>query len=121
MTTVLASADGQYVYFKTTATAERPKLPSPQAFPQTRHVDRLINKADGYGWLPLNVTYRLRCYQPETGAVTELFQHGFDFDVTSVSAPDAMSQSYMTSNPTTIVTLREAPIVMMRQPARPSS
>lgn len=86
VTTVLASADGQYVYFKTTATAERPKLPSPQAFPQTRHVDRLINKADGYGWLPLNVTYRLRCYQPETGAVTELFQHGFDFDVTSVSA-----------------------------------
>lgn len=86
VTTVLASADGQYVYFKTTATAEQPKLPSPQAFPQTRHVDRLINKADGYGWLPLNVTYRLRCYQPETGAVTELFQHGFDFDVTSVSA-----------------------------------
>lgn len=86
VTTVLASADGQYVYFKTTATAEQPKLPSPQAFPQTRHVDRLINKADGYGWLPLNVTYRLRGYQPETGAVTELFQHGFDFDVTSVSA-----------------------------------
>lgn len=86
VTTVLASADGQYVYFKTTATAEQPKLPSPQAFPQTRHVDRLINKADGYGWLPLSVTYRLRCYQPETGAVTELFQHGFDFDVTSVSA-----------------------------------
>ena len=86
VTTVLASADGQYVYFKTTATAEQPKLPSPQAFPQTRHVDRLINKADGYGWLPLNVTYRLRCYQPTTGAVTELFQHGFDFDVTSVSA-----------------------------------
>ncbi|QCZ49345.1 S9 family peptidase [Levilactobacillus brevis] len=86
VTTVLASADGQYVYFKTTATAEQPKLPSPQAFPQTRHVDRLINKADGYGWLPLNVTYRLRCYQPETGAVTELFQHGFDFEVTSVSA-----------------------------------
>ncbi|MBY7145619.1 S9 family peptidase [Levilactobacillus brevis] len=86
VTTVLASADGQYVYFKTTATAEQPKLPSPQAFPQTRHVDRLINKADGYGWLPLNVTYRLRGYQPEMGAVTELFQHGFDFDVTSVSA-----------------------------------
>ena len=85
VTTVLASADGQHVYFKTTATAEQPKLPSPQTFPQTRHVDRLINKADGYGWLPLNVTNRLRCYQPETGAVTELFQHGFDFDVTSVS------------------------------------
>lgn len=83
--TVIAAADGRSVFFKTTATTEHPKLPSPQKFPQTRHVDRLINKADGYGWLPLDVTYRLRRYQPATGVVDELFQQGNDFNLTSVS------------------------------------
>lgn len=83
--TVLAAADGRSIFFKTTETAEQPKLPSPQKFPQTRHVERLINKADGYGWLPLNVTYRLRRYQPATGVVDELFQQGVDFSLTSVS------------------------------------
>lgn len=83
--TVIAAADGWSVFFKTTETAEQPKLPSPQKFPQTRHVERLINKADGYGWLPLNVTYRLRRYQPATGVVEELFQQGADFSLTSVS------------------------------------
>lgn len=84
--TVLATADGTSVFFKTTETAEQPKLPSPQAFPQTRHVERLINKADGYGWLPLDVTYRLRRFVPATGVVEELFQQANDFSLTSVSA-----------------------------------
>lgn len=83
--TVIASADGTSVYFKTTATAEQPKLPSPQAFPQTRHVERLINKADGYGWLPLQVTYRLRRYQVATDTVEEIRQQAADFRLTSVS------------------------------------
>ncbi|WP_125583794.1 S9 family peptidase [Levilactobacillus cerevisiae] len=83
--TVIAAADGSSVYFKTTETAEQPKLPSPQAFPQTRHVERLVNKADGYGWLPLDVTYRLRRFQPATGLVEEIQQQGFDFSLTSVS------------------------------------
>lgn len=84
--TVIAAADGQSVYFKTTATTERPKLPSPEAFPQPRHVERLINKADGYGWLPLHVTYRLRRYVPASGVVEEIFQRASDFTLTSVSA-----------------------------------
>jgi len=58
--TVMAAADGQSVYFKTTETAELPKLPNQEKFPKTRHVTRLVNKADGYGWLPQDVTYRLR-------------------------------------------------------------
>lgn len=83
--TVIAAADGQSVYFKTTETTERPKLPSPEAFPKPRHVERLINKADGYGWLPLHVTYRLRRYLPASGTVEEVFQRPYDFTLTSVS------------------------------------
>lgn len=84
--TVIASADGSSVFFKTTETTEQPKLPSPQALPKTRHVERLINKADGYGWLPLAVTYRLRRFRPATGVIEELHQQSFDFSLTSVSA-----------------------------------
>ena len=84
--TVLAAADGHSIYFKTTATTEKPKLPNTEKFPVTRHVGRLINKADGYGWLPEKVTYRLRRYLPTSGALEELFQTPYDFDLTSVSA-----------------------------------
>ena len=48
--TVIAAADGRSVYFKTTETAELPKLPNQEKFPWTRRVTRLINKADDYGW-----------------------------------------------------------------------
>lgn len=84
--TVIAAADGRSVYFKTTETAELPKLPNQEKFPRTRRVTRLINKADGYGWLPQDATYRLRRYVPATGAVEEVSQYGFDFSLTSVSA-----------------------------------
>lgn len=84
--TVIAAADGHSVYFKTVETAELPKLPNQETFPQTRHVTRLINKADGYGWLPQDAVYRLRRYLPATGAVEEVYQRGFDFELTSVSA-----------------------------------
>lgn len=84
--TVIAAADGQSIYFKTTETAEKPKLPNQETFPQTRHVTRLINKADGYGWLPQDGVYRLRRYLPSTGAVEEISQQGDDFSLTSVSA-----------------------------------
>lgn len=83
--TVIAAADGQSVYFKTTETAELPKLPNQEKFPKTRHVTRLVNKADGYGWLPQDATYRLRRYLPATGAVAEICQQGADFSLTSVS------------------------------------
>ncbi|MFC6275152.1 S9 family peptidase [Levilactobacillus tangyuanensis] len=92
--TVIAAASGQTVYFKTTETAEQPKLPSPQDFPATRHVTRLINKADGYGWLPQDVTYRLRRFTPATGMVEQLFAQGYDFDLTSVSA-DGQAVTYI--------------------------
>ncbi|KJW13760.1 dipeptidyl aminopeptidase/acylaminoacyl-peptidase [Levilactobacillus spicheri] len=84
--TVLAARDGQSLYFKTTETTEKPKLPNTEKFPVTRHVTRLINKADGYGWLPQRVTYRLRRFVPATGAVEEIFQQAYDFTLTSVSA-----------------------------------
>lgn len=92
--TVIAAADGTSIFFKTTQTAERPKLPNTEAFPQPRHVENLINKADGYGWLPWDVVYRLRRYQPSTGIVEEIFQQGHDFDLTSVSA-DGRYVSYL--------------------------
>lgn len=83
--TVMAAADGQSVYFKTTETAELPKLPNQEKFPKTRHVTRLVNKADGYGWLPQDVTYRLRRYLPANGVVEEICQQDADFSLTSVS------------------------------------
>lgn len=86
VTAVMATADGTNIYFTTTETTELPKLPNQEKFPQTRHVTRLINKADGYGWLPQRVTYRLRRYVPATGVVEEVAQHGFAFNLTSVSA-----------------------------------
>lgn len=84
--TIIAAADGSSVYFTTTETTELPKLPNQETFPTTRHVTRLINKADGYGWLPQHVTHRLRRYLPATGAVEEVCQRGFAFSLTSVSA-----------------------------------
>lgn len=84
--TVITAADGHSVYFKTTETTEKPKLPNTLEFPATRHVSRLVNKADGYGWLPEVVTYRLRRYLPTSGVVEELFQQPNDFQLTSVSA-----------------------------------
>lgn len=83
--TVIAAGDGSAIYFKTTATTEKPKLPNTEQFPVTRHVSRLVNKADGYGWLPEKVTYRLRRYLPQADAVEELFQQANDFTLTSVS------------------------------------
>lgn len=96
VTTVIAAADGTSVYFKTVATKEEPKQHE-QVFPKPRHVTRLINKADNYGWLPHHVTYRLRRYSVTSGVVDELFQQAADFTLTSVSA-DGRLVTYLTKD-----------------------
>ncbi|WP_237756724.1 hypothetical protein [Levilactobacillus paucivorans] len=86
VSTVLASGDQQTIFFKTTETTEQPKFLNAEDFPQTRHVSRLINKADGHGWLPQHVTYRVWRYRPETDQLREVLSQGTDFDLTSASA-----------------------------------
>lgn len=86
VSTVLASEDQQTIFFKTTETTEQPKLLKTETFPQTRHISRLVNKADGHGWLPQHAVYRVWRYRPETDQLREVLSQGTDFELTSASA-----------------------------------
>ena len=86
---------GSRLYFKVTYNTEIPKFKTAR-FPQVRHVYRLVNKQDGYGWLPNHAHYQIMSLNLKTDQMKTLFRSRTDFDFQSVS-PDYHQLIYLQS------------------------
>lgn len=84
---------GDQLYFKVTQNYETPKYPTSQ-FPQVRTVTKLVNKADGYGWLPNDARYEMCVYSEKSYQVTVLMNSQADFNLQSIS-PDHQTVLYL--------------------------
>ena len=73
---------GHWLYFKVTVNHEIPKYHTSQ-FPRTRKVIKLVNKQDGYGWLPNHATNLVKLYDLKRNLVTTVMKSHHDFNLQS--------------------------------------
>ncbi|UQS86035.1 S9 family peptidase (plasmid) [Nicoliella spurrieriana] len=81
---MLLTGDQTTLFFKTVDSNVKTKY-STTAFPTSRHVTKLFNRADGVGWLPNDLRYRLVRLDLDSLTASTVFESKTNFNLNSVN------------------------------------